>query len=346
MLKTMTAALAGAAIAAVALAATPAAAQDVTLRMHTFLAPVANPVKNFMVPWAEKVGKDSGGRIKIQVYPSMQLGGKAEQLMQQVKDGVVDIVWTLPGFTPGVMPKVEVFELPFLHRDTRSTVLALQDYVKMHMQKDFEPYHVLIINAHAGALFMTKDPIEKVEDFKGMKLRAYSRTNAWILEAVGATGIQMALPELVPMMNKGTVSGSILPFEISPAVKMDELANYFTTLGPPQPRLSTAIFALLMNKAKYASLPPDLKKVIDDNSGEKLAPFAIEVWDRIEVEGEKVMRAKPKNKFVSLSDAETAKFKIAVRPVFDRFKKMLDDSGADGAKIIADAEMLTEKYAK
>ncbi|MGE0748072.1 MAG: TRAP transporter substrate-binding protein [Rhodospirillales bacterium] len=346
MYKTMTAALAGAAIAAAALAATPAAAQDVTLRMHTFLAPVANPVKNFMVPWAEKVGKDSGGRIKVQVYPSMQLGGKAEQLMQQVKDGVVDIVWTLPGFTPGVMPKVEVFELPFLHRDTRSTVMALQDYVKMHMQKEFEPYHVLIINAHAGALFMTKDPIEKVEDFKGMKLRAYSRTNAWILEAVGAVGIQMALPELVPMMNKGTVSGSILPFEIAPAVKMDELANHFVTLGPPQPRLSTAIFALLMNKAKYASLPPDLKKVIDDNSGDKLAPFAIEVWDRIEVEGEKVVRAKPKNKFSSLSDAETAKFKTAVKPVFDRFRKMLDESGADGGKIIADAEMLTQKYAK
>ncbi len=78
----------------------------------------------------EKIGKDSNGRIKIQIYPSMQLGGKAEQLLQQVRDGVADIVWTLPGFTPGVMPKLEIFELPFLHRNTHSTVMALQDYIE------------------------------------------------------------------------------------------------------------------------------------------------------------------------------------------------------------------------
>ena len=324
----------------------PAAAQEVTLRLHTFLPPVANPVKHFMVPWAEKVGKDSNGRIKIQIYPSMQLGGKAEQLLQQVRDGVADIVWTLPGFTPGVMPKLEIFELPFLHRNTHSTVMALQDYTEKYMKKEFEPYQVLLVNAHAGALFMTKDPINKVEDFKGMKLRSYSRTNAWILEALGSTPLQVALPELAPMLSKGTVTGSILPYEIAPSVKMQDLTDYFTTLAPPQSRLSTAIFTFLMNKQKYDSLPADLKKVIDDNSGRKAAPFAIEVWDRIEVDGEKVMHSKPKNKFVSLSPEETAKFKQTVRPVFDRFTKLLDEGGDKGTEVLADVEAFIAKYSK
>jgi TRAP-type C4-dicarboxylate transport system substrate-binding protein len=326
--------------------AAPATAQEVTLRLHTFLPPVANPVKHFMVPWAAKVAKESNGRIKVQVYPAMQLGGKAEQLLQQVRDGVVDVVWTLPGFTPGVMPKLEIFELPFLHRNTHSTVMALQDYVPMHMKKDFEPYHVLLVHTHAGALFMSKDPINKVEDFKGMKLRSYSRTNAWILEALGSVPLQVALPELAPMLSKGTVSGSILPYEIAPAVKMQDLTDYFTTLAPPQPRLSTAIFTLLMNKKKYDSLPPDLKKVIDDNSGLKLAPTAIEIWDRIELDGEKVMRSKSKNKFVSLSAEETAKFKKMVQPVFDRFVKLLNESGSDGKKVLADVEGLIQKHSK
>jgi TRAP-type C4-dicarboxylate transport system substrate-binding protein len=110
---------------------------------------------------------------------------------------------------------------------------------------------------------MTKDPINKVEDFKGMKLRAYSRTNAWILEALEAAPLQVALPELAPMLSKGTVNGSILPYEIAPSVKMQDLTDYFTTLAPPQPRLSTSIFTFLMNKQKYESLPPDLKKVIE-----------------------------------------------------------------------------------
>ena len=329
-----------------ALHPTPSASQEITLRLHTFLPPVANPVKHFMVPWAEKVNKESNGRIKVQIYPSMQLGGKATQLLEQVRDGVVDIAWGLPGFQPGLMPKLEIFELPFLHRSTHATVMALQDYVDKYMKKDFEPYHVLLVHCHAGALFMTKDPINTVEDFKGMKLRSYSRTNAWILESLGAVPLQLPLPELVPMMSKGTISGTILPYEIAPAEKMQDLANYFTTLAPPQPRLSTAIFTFLMNKKTYESLPPDLKKVIDDNSGRNLAPFAIKTWDQVELDGEKVMHSKPKNKFVELSAAETAKFKTMVQPVSDRFVKMLDDSGDNGKQILAEVEALETKYSK
>jgi TRAP-type C4-dicarboxylate transport system substrate-binding protein len=244
------------------------------------------------------------------------------------------------------MPKLEIFELPFVHRSTRATVMSLQDYVPRYMQKDFAPYHVLLVHCHAGALFMTKEPINRVEDFKGMKLRAYSRTNSWILEALGAAPLQVALPELAPMLSKGTVTGTILPYEIAPSVKMQDLTDYFTSLAPPQPRLSTAIFTFLMNKKKYESLPPDLKKVIDANSGSNLVPHAIEVWDRIEIDGEKVMHSKPKNKFVQLSAEETAKFKKMVQPVFDRFKKLLDEGGDDGAKILAEVEALEAKHSK
>jgi hypothetical protein len=83
--------------------------------------------------------------------------------------------------------------------------------------------------------------------------------------------------------------------------------------------------------------------VIDDNSGRNLAPHAIEVWDRIEVEGEKVM-PQGEEQFVSLSPEETAKFKQTVQPVFDRFKKLLNDGGDDGNKILAEVEALEAKY--
>ncbi len=338
--------LAAASVAAAVLAPSAAFSQEVTLRMHTFVPPPANPVKNFLVPWAEKVGKDSGGRIKVQLYPVMQLGGKPEQLLEQVRDGVVDVVWTLPGFTPGVMPKLEVFSLPFMHRSTQATVMALQDFVPRHMEKEFAPYHVLLVHTHAGALVMSKDPINKIEDFKGMKLRAASRTTAWVLEALGATPLQTALTELVPMLNRGTVTGSILPYEIAPSVRMHELTEYFTTLAAPQPRISTEVFTFLMNKKKYESLPADLKKVIDANSGRNLAPLAIATWDRIELEGEKVMHSVAKNKFVSLSAAETARFKKQVAPVNDRFVALMKEHGMDGKLLITDAEALVAKYAK
>ena len=328
------------------LAPNAAQSQEVTLRVHTFMPPVANPYKHFLVPWAEKVTKESNGRLKVQLYPAMQLGGKAPQLLQQVRDGVVDIVWTLPGFTPGVMVKDEVFELPFIHRDTRSSVLALQDFSDMHLKKELEPYHPLLLHVHAGSLFMTKGAINKVEDFKGMKIRSPSRTGTWIIEAVGGTGVQLPLPELAPMLTKGTVDGAILTYEIAPAVKMQELTDYFVTLAGAQPRMATTVFAFLMNKNKYNSLPADLKKVIDNNSGRNLAPFAIKVWDMIDGDGLKVMQSKSKNKFVTLGPAETEKFRKAVAPVDDRFVAEVDKHGGNGAKLIADAKALVSKYSK
>jgi TRAP-type C4-dicarboxylate transport system substrate-binding protein len=210
------------------------------------------------------------------------------------------------------------------------------------MQKEFAPYHLLLAHAHAGTLFMTRNAINKVADFKGLKLRTPSRTAAWVVEALGATGVQVALPELAPMLNKGTVSGAVLTYEIAPAVKMQDLVDYFVTLSGPQPRMSTTVFLLMMNK----SLPPDLKKVIDANSGRNLAPFAIKVWDMIDRDGLKVMQSKSKNKFIALSADETARFKAAVQPVRDRFIAEVNKSGSDGAKVVADAEALVAKYAK
>jgi TRAP-type C4-dicarboxylate transport system substrate-binding protein len=139
-------AVAGAAVVALTASATVSQAQEVTLRMHTFIPPVANPSKTFLIPWAERIGKESNGRIKVQPFWAMQLGGKVPQLLDQAKDGVVDIVWTLPGFTPGRMPRVEPFELPFVHKDALSSTLALQDFQEMHLGPDLKDYQTLLVH--------------------------------------------------------------------------------------------------------------------------------------------------------------------------------------------------------
>ena len=346
MKKSIITLLAGPVLAGLLLAPTAATSQEFTFRLHTFVPPIANPFKYFLKPWADKIAKESKGRIKVQLYPAMQLGGKPTQLLDQVRDGVVDIVWVLPGFTPGRMPKIETFELPFVHRDVRSTVMALQDFQDKYLKDELKDYKVLLIHATEGFLFMTKRPITKMEDLKGMKLRGASRTGVWTLEALGVSAIGTPLPQLPPMLAKGTVDGSLLPYEIAPAVKMQELVNYFTVLSPPQQRLGTVVFTFLMNKNSYAKLPPDLKKVIDDNSGRKLAPMAAKVWHDIEVRGEAVMHTKKKNHFNTLSPAETAKIKAASKPVYDRFFAEMKKLGFDGEQMLADARAMIEKYAK
>ena len=274
----------GAAIAMFASAGTiaPLNSAEFNLRMHSFIPPVANPAKTWLIPWAKKINKASGGRINVKPFWKMQLGGKPQALLNQARDGVVDIVWTLPGFTTGRMPRAEIFELPFLHKDALSTTLALQDYQAKHLTKETAPWHVLLMHSHAGVLFMTKTPIKKMSDLKGMKMRGANRTSVLLLQALGADGIATPLGRVPPMMSKGVINGVLLPYEIAPAVKMHELGKYFTDLAAPSPRLNTAVFTMLMNKKSYGKLPADLKRVINANSGRNIAEAAGKNWEALE----------------------------------------------------------------
>jgi len=339
-----TVALAGAAITALTLAAAPAMAQDVTLRMHTFIPPVANPGKTFLAPWAAKIEKDSGGRLKIQPFWAMQLGGKAPQLLDQARDGVVDIVWTLPGFSAGRMPEVEPFELPFVHKDALSTTLALQDFQAKYLGKALSAYHPLLLHSHQGFLFQTKEPVQKMADLKGMKLRAASRAGVWLLEALGATGVGMPLPAIPANLSKGIIDGVTLPFEIAPAVKTPDLVSHFSSLAGAQPRLGTNVFTFLMNKASYDKLPPDLQKVIDDNSGGNIARQAGQNWIDVETPGRNVVASKPKNKFYEIPEDEVVKMKAAAQPVFDRWYEEVGKRGLDGPAMVIDALDMIEKH--
>ena len=344
----------GLAAAAAAVAVLPlaglggqASAADVTLRMHTFIPPVANPSKTFLIPWAKKVGEASGGKLKVQPFWAMQLGGKATQLLDQARDGVVDIVWALPGFTPGRMPRVEPFELPFVHKDALSTTLALQDYQAKHLTNtDLKDYHPLLLHVHQGFLFQTKKPIRTMADLKGLKIRAASRGGVWLLEALGATGMGMPLPRIPPALSKGVIDGVTLPYEIAPAVKTPDLVSHFSRLSGDQPRLGTNIFTFLMNKASYNKLSKEMKKAIDDNSGRNIAKAAGQNWVDIEEPGLKVVKSRKKNKFYTISPEETAKMKAAAQPVFDRWFAEMKKLDIDGPALLADARALIDKYSK
>jgi TRAP-type transport system periplasmic protein len=334
------------AASAVVGSAVPANSAEFNFRMHTFVPPVANPAKTFLAPWAKKINKESGGRINIKPFWAMQLGGKPTQLLDQVRDGVVDIVWILPGFTTGRMPKVETFELPFIHKDALSTTLALQDFQDKHLKEELKEYHPLILHAHEGELFMTKKPITKMSDLKGRKMRAANRSGVWLLQTLGVDAIASPLPRIPPMLAKGTITGVMLPYEIAPAVKMHELTSYFTELAEPDTRLGTAVFTFLMNKKSYAKLPADLKKVIDNNSGRNIARSVGENWQAIEAPGKAVMQSKKKNKFSSLSVEESQKIKKATETVFVRFNEEMKKLGINGQELIDDARSMIAKHRK
>ena len=217
----------GAAVALGGPALVGMAQQSVTLKFHTFMAPQSNVWLNMHKAWMDKVEKDSGGRIKFEAYPAMQLGGSPVQLFDQARDGVVDIVWTLPGNTPGRFPRIEVFELPFMMNNAEATSKAYWEYFQTQCPDEFKETHVIALQVHGPGMFhsATKQ-IKSVADLKGMKVRGPTRQVTKMLGSVGAIPVGMPLPQIPDALSKGTIDACVIPWEVVPSVKVHELTKY------------------------------------------------------------------------------------------------------------------------
>ena len=221
-------------------------------------------------PWAAAIEEASGGRVKIEIYPSMSLGGSPPQLFRQVADGVVDIIWTVNGYTPGLFPRSEVFELPTVFtNDIAATNLAMRDMFDEQLAPDFEDVHVLFLHVHAGqALQMASKLVRTPDDTQGLKLRVPGPTGNAVVEAMGATPVTMPVPDLPQALSTNAVDGALIPWEIIPALQLYETTQYQIE-GPNQNRFGTTTFQVSMNKARWEGLPDDLKAVFDAHCGEE-----------------------------------------------------------------------------
>ena len=327
-------ALAGGALA-LGLSAGAAMAQEVTLKLHQFLPPQANVPKLILDVWADEVEKDSGGRIKVERYPSMQLGGKPPELMDQAIDGVADVVWTVVGYTPGRYPRTEVFELPFMMTNAEDASCAYAKMFDKHM-KDTEFQNLKIVGTwvHGPGLIHSAKPVRKVADMSGMKVRGASRTVTNMLEKLGATSVGMPVPAVPEALSKGVIDATTIPWEVTAALKVPELVKNHTEFGDKA--LYTVTFVLAMNKAKYDSLPDDLKKVIDDNSGQNFSQFAGKTQAGSDGPSRKLAEDAGNN-IITLNEEEVAEWKAAAEPVIAEWVEGVKAKGIDGDAFIAEA---------
>ena len=233
------------------------AQQSVTLKFHTFMAPLSNVWLTMHKPWMEKVEKESAGRIKFEAYPAMQLGGTPVQLYDQARDGVVDIVWTLPGNTAGRFPRIEVFELPFIMNNAEATSKAYWEYFQTQCPDEFKETHVIALQVHGPGMFHSANKlITKAADLKGMKVRGPTRQVTNMLKAVGAIPVGMPLPGIPDALSKGTIEGCVIPWEVVPSVKVNELCKFHSEFAAGTPALYTTTFVMAMNKPRYEGLRP------------------------------------------------------------------------------------------
>ncbi len=333
-------------LAAIALAsaALHAAAADFTLRVHQFLPAQAPIPSKAIAPWAQRIEQQSGGRIKVQLFPSMQLGGKPPELFDQAKDGVADVTWTVLGYTPGRFPKAEAFELPFMTSKAEYSSRAFQEYIEKNAMDEFKDVKLIAVHTHGPGWFHSREPIRKLEDLKGMKVRGGSRVINIMLEQLGATPVGLPVPQVGEALSKGVIDATTIPWEVVPSLKVQQIVKNHTGFSG-RLGLYTQTFALSMNKATYEKMPPDLKKVIDANSGIEVAAAFGKVMDEADAAGLELAK-KAGNNIIVLDGTETRRWQRAAAGVRAVWYREVAAKGIDGAKLADDAQNLIGKYDK
>ncbi len=322
------------------------AQQTVTLKFHTFMAPTSNVWLTMHKAWMDKVEKDSAGRIKFEGYPAMQLGGTPVQLYDQARDGVVDIVWTLPGNTAGRFPRIEVFELPFMMNNAEATSKAYWEYFQTQCPDEFRETQVLALQVHGPGMFHTvSKQIKSAADLKGLKMRGPTRQVTKLLAAVGATPVGMPLPGIPDALSKGTIDGCVIPWEVVPSVKVHELTKFHSEFAANSPALYTTTFVMAMNKAKYEGLAPDLKKVIDANSGMATSAWLGKTQQGNDPNGRKAA-ADRSNTLYTFTNEQTQEFIKLSAAIDDEWVADMNKRGFNGKALLDSAKSLITKHGR
>ncbi|MFQ1701059.1 TRAP transporter substrate-binding protein [Loktanella agnita] len=327
-----------AAAAAFTLTATSAFAQEVTLRFQHFVSPASANPTYFMQPWAEAIEEQSNGRIKVEIYPFMQLGGAAPSQYDLIRDGAIDGGWVIPGYQPNRFPEAEALELPFMTtKSAEEASAAAWDYTQRYLMDDFADVHVIAAHMHGrGVVHKIGAPVATLDDFSGLKLRGPSRTTTMLLERLGATPIGMPVPQFPEALSKGVVDGGVIPWEIAPSLKLGELTDSHTDVAGDY-SLYNLYFIWAMNKNVYEGLPDDLRAVIDANSGLMASMWAGRGHDTGDIVGRDMIAAEG-NLITQFSEAETDRIRALGEEVRQDWIAEMDAKGYDGAALVAAAQ--------
>ncbi|MEH6576880.1 MAG: TRAP transporter substrate-binding protein [Amphritea sp.] len=269
-------------VAAVLSAQAPAYAAEVTLRFSHFLPAVAGQHTKIIQVWADKVAKESNGRIAVEIYPAATLA-KAPKQYEAVENRIADVAFVIQGYTANRFPLTQVVELPGVVQTATQGSCVLQSlYDEGLVASEYKQTKPLFLFTHGQGLIHSKDKtIKSPKDLGGLRIRRPTAVVGKLLEGLGAQPVGMPAPGVYQSLQRGVIDGVAMPWQAAKVFRLNELDKTHTEVGG----LYSLAFAVTMNKDVYDSLPDDLQKVIDNNSGAEWSRIAGQVYDDLDVKG-------------------------------------------------------------
>ncbi|NWG26412.1 MAG: TRAP transporter substrate-binding protein [Pseudorhodoplanes sp.] len=316
----------------------------IVLRLQHALSPVANVHSHVLVPWAKRVEEASGKRVRIDLYPTMQLGGSARELYDQARYGVVDLVWTRIGQNVGVFPRTEIFELPFVaSMSAVANCRVAQSLFDSDLRNDFPGVQVIGLCVSDGAVLHASRPVHNAADIRTLKLGVPSPLAGDAVRALAGTAVAVPLPQVRDGLARKAIEGCLIPWEAAAPIKLHEIVRHHVEI-PGSTAISAEVFVLAMNKTRYDLLPPDVKKAIDENSGIAAVSIAGRMWDDRAALAQQLARQRG-NTIAKLDDGDAARWRKASEPAIQNWIRQSKDRGFDGERLLADVKAAMTRHA-
>jgi TRAP-type C4-dicarboxylate transport system substrate-binding protein len=305
---------------ATSVAAPPAWAQDktVTLKMSSWVPPT-HPLNPSLIAWAADIEKESGGTIKAVLFPSEQLG-KAFDHYDMARDGIADLAYVNPGYQPGRFPIIAAGELPFLIANATGGSAAFDEWYRPHAAKEMKDTHFCFAFLLDPEAFHSRHKIVLPQDIKGDKVRPGDATQGAFVTLLGGTNVQSSAPEAREVLERGVANTIIFPWGSMSLFGIDKVLKY----DMDEPMFSTT-FVWVMNQAKYDSLSPAQRTVIDHHCTSEWAEKVATPFADFEHAGHAKLAAEPGHEAYKLTPEQLAAWRRAADPLTAKWAAKVDN---------------------
>lgn len=307
-----------------------AAAQDkpVQLKLSTWVPP-AHPINPALIAWAADIEKASGGTIHSTLFPSEQLG-KAFDHYDMVRDGIADFVYANPGYQPGRFPIIAAVELPFLISNGKSGSAAVDEWYRPYAAQEMKDVHYCFTFVLDPSTFHSKRRIVMPEDIRGLKIRPADATVGAFVNLLGGTNVQASAPEAREVLERGVADGIAFPWGSIVLFGMDKVVKYH--IDNP---LFSSMGSWVMNKAKYDSMSPAQRQVIDDHCTSAWSEKVVSPWADFEHAGRDKIATLPGHELTKLTPEQVAAWRKAAEPLQAKWAAQVKDADTVFARLQA-----------
>ena len=313
------------------------AGNPIELKISHFM-PTKHVQHKVLADWAQKMETITKGQLKFKIFPGGQLGKPPHQYDSAVK-GLTDIAFGLHSYTPGRFPLTAVLRMPLFVKNAEIGSSVLWKVYEKYLKEEHKDTKILWLFCHGpGQVFTTKKQVKTLEDFKGMKIRSPGKIMSKVLQKFGAATVGMPITQVYTGLERGTLDAVIAPSAVLRPFRFYEKTKFATTAD-----LYSMTFFVAMNKKKYDSLPTDLKKAIDDNTGEQMAVTAGKAYDNSDAPGKALALSKGMIEYV-LPPAELERWKKISMVVVDEWVTDMDAKGLPAGEILEYTKALLKKY--